>query len=100
MYRPLLGSERIMDSAILRSRVLPLLGAFPNRIPLDAVIGRTFDEGDHLRVRVTFMTEPGERVPSWLLIPHGAAPTGGWPGLLAIHQHANQYDLGKAEPAG
>ncbi|HEV8192301.1 MAG TPA: alpha/beta fold hydrolase [Ktedonobacterales bacterium] len=46
------------------------------------------------------MVEPGERISAWLLMPHGALPPSGWPGLLAIHQHANQYHLGKAEPAG
>ena len=30
----------------------------------------------------------------------GPVPPGGWPAMLAIHQHANHYDLGKTEPAG
>jgi dienelactone hydrolase len=46
------------------------------------------------------MVEPGERVSAWLLTPQGAIPPGGWPAVLAVHQHAGQYDLGKAEPAG
>jgi len=58
------------------------------------------DEGAYGRTRVTYAVEPGERVPAWLLTPRGAAPPGGWPALVAVHQHAGQYDLGKAEPAG
>jgi dienelactone hydrolase len=44
--------------------------------------------------------EAGERVAAWLLTPQGTAPRDGWPAVLAVHQHAGQYDLGKAEPAG
>ena len=49
---------------------------------------------------ITYGVEAGEKVSAWLLMPQGAAPPGGRPAVLAIHQHANQYDLGKAEPAG
>jgi dienelactone hydrolase len=27
-------------------------------------------------------------------------PPGGWPGILALHQHGGRYELGKSEPAG
>jgi dienelactone hydrolase len=37
---------------------------------------------------------------AWLLCPKAPKPLGGWPGILAIHQHAGQYYLGKSEPAG
>ena len=30
----------------------------------------------------------------------GEPPAGGWPAVLALHQHAGQFYLGKAEPAG
>jgi dienelactone hydrolase len=46
------------------------------------------------------MAEADERIPAWLLVPKGPAPEQGWPAILAIHQHAGQFDLGKAEPAG
>jgi dienelactone hydrolase len=39
-------------------------------------------------------------VAAWLLHPTETKPAGGWPGILAIHQHAGQYYLGKSEPAG
>jgi dienelactone hydrolase len=33
-------------------------------------------------------------------MPQGTPPPDGWPAVLAIHQHDNNYDLGKAEPTG
>jgi dienelactone hydrolase len=63
-------------------------------------VGATVDGGAYDRVRVTYAVEAGDRVSAWLLTPHGAAPADGWPALLAVHQHADDYALGKAEPAG
>src|SRR5690242_14599021 len=90
----------MMEASSLRSGILAHLGPFPPRVPLRHKFGATIDEGAHARARVTYAVEPGDRVPAWLLTPLGAAPPDGWPGLVAVHQHANQYDLGKAEPAG
>jgi dienelactone hydrolase len=95
-----MNSQPILDPTSLRSSVLACLGPFPKRAPLRLTSGEAIDEDTYSRARVTFTVEPGERVPAWLLTPHGAAPSGGWPALLAVHQHANQYDWGKAEPAG
>jgi dienelactone hydrolase len=58
------------------------------------------DEGEYSRTLITYEVEAGERVSAWLLLPRGAAPTNGWPAVLAIHQHDNRYDLGKSESAG
>ena len=69
-------------------------------MPLAAEFGPEADLGDHTRTPVTYAVEPGERITAWLLLPRGPAPAGGWPGILAIHQHAGQYYLGKSEPAG
>ena len=95
-----MNGEPMMEVSSLRSGVITLLGPFPKRVPLRPTVGATIDDGAYGRARVTYMVEGGERVPAWLLTPHGAVPTGGWPALLAVHQHAGQYDLGKAEPAG
>jgi len=92
--------EPIMEVSSLRSDVLTLLGAFPTRVSLLPRVGATIDERGYARARVTYRVEAGERVPAWLLMPHGAVPAGGWPALLAVHQHAGHYELGKAEPAG
>jgi dienelactone hydrolase len=90
----------MMEAHGLRPRILTHLGPFPPRVPLRPRVGVTIDEGAYARARVTYAVGPGERVPAWLLTPHGVAPPGGWPALVAVHQHANRYDLGKAEPAG
>jgi dienelactone hydrolase len=89
-----------METMALRQALLARLGHFPERVPLTPLIGTTINEGAYTRALVTYMVEAGEQVSAWLLMPQGAAPPGGWPAVLAIHQHANQYDLGKAEPAG
>jgi dienelactone hydrolase len=89
-----------MEASGLRTDVLSLLGPFPTRVPLSPTFGEAIDEGEYARARVTYMVEPDERVPAWLLTPHGEVPPGGWPAVLAVHQHDGQYDLGKSEPAG
>jgi dienelactone hydrolase len=89
-----------MEMTTLRASVLGLLQPFPERVPLRSRVEEMVDEGAYGRARVTYTVETGERATAWLLTPHGAAPPGGWPTLVAVHQHANQYDLGKAEPAG
>jgi dienelactone hydrolase len=89
-----------MEAGSLRTDILSHLGPFPKRVPLRPAFGPPIDEGAYARARVTYTVEPGERVPAWLLTPHAPVPVDGWPALLAVHQHAGQYDLGKSEPAG
>jgi dienelactone hydrolase len=89
-----------MDPSSLRPSVLARLGPFPKHVPLRPTIGAAIADQEYARARVTYTVQPGERVPAWLLTPRGTVPPGGWPALLAVHQHAGQYDLGKAEPAG
>jgi dienelactone hydrolase len=69
-------------------------------VPLAASFGPALELGDHIRTLVSYDLEVGERVSAWLLRPPDPAPPGGWPGLLALHQHGGQYYLGKSEPAG
>jgi dienelactone hydrolase len=89
-----------METMALRQALLTRLGRFPQRVPLTPTVGPMFDEGAYTRTLITYSIETEERVSAWLLMPQGAAPPDGWPAVLAIHQHDNQYDLGKAEPAG
>jgi dienelactone hydrolase len=89
-----------MEPIDLRQALLTRLGRFPERVPLSLTVGSKIDEDAYTRALVTYDVEAGERVSAWLLIPQGAAPPDGWPAVLAIHQHDNHYDLGKAEPAG
>jgi dienelactone hydrolase len=89
-----------MEATSLRQALLDRLGHFPKRVPLNPTIGDTIDEGEYTRTRVTYTVEEEEQVPAWLLTPQGIAPEGGWPAIVAIHQHGGQYDLGKSELVG
>jgi dienelactone hydrolase len=89
-----------MEPIALRQALLTRLGRFPERVPLSFTVGSMIDEGAYTRALVTYAVEVGERVSAWLLMPQGTPPPNGRPAILAIHQHDNHYDLGKAEPAG
>ncbi len=89
-----------MADSTLRNAILAQLGRFPARVPLSATFGPARDMGDHTRTLVGYAVEAGQRVDAWLLRPLGELPPGGWPAVLALHQHAGQFYLGKAEPAG
>jgi dienelactone hydrolase len=89
-----------MAESTLREAIMQRLGRFPARVPLNATFSPARDMGDHTRTLVSYDVEAGERVDAWLLRPHGEQPPGGWPAILALHQHNGQFYLGKAEPAG
>lgn len=90
------------DWAVRRDHILghlqevmgPLPGA-ERRVPLDVRVVATFDETDYVRKKVTFATEPGDRVPAWLLVPKGRKGKG--PGMLCLHQTVS---IGKDESVG
>lgn len=73
-------------------------GPFPGkdrRVPLDVRFEREEDLGDVVRRKLTYASEPGDRVPAYLLMPkklHGRAPA-----VLCPHQ---TNPRGKEEPAG
>jgi len=89
-----------MEPIALRHALLNRLGRFPERVPLSFTVGSKIDEGAYTRALATYAVEAGERVSAWVLLPNRTPPPDGWPAVLAIHQHDNNYDLGKAEPAG
>ena len=64
----------------------PLPGA-EKRCPLDPQLTEEVDCGDYVRRLVTYTSEPGSRVPAYLLIPKRAlSGTGKCPAVLALHQ--------------
>lgn len=89
-----------MDISAMRAALISRLGRFPERVPLEPISEVAIDEGEYSRTRVTYMVEPGERIPAWLLVPNGTTPRDGWPAILAIHQHGGQFDKGKSELVG
>lgn len=49
---------------------------------------------------LTYEAEPGDSIPSMLLIPDMVSPAHPAPAVAVWHQHAGQYHLGKSEPTG
>jgi dienelactone hydrolase len=81
-----------------RDDVLRCLGRFPDKVDLRAQIVSSEDLGNHIRQLVRYQVEDDERISAYLLIPKGSQ--GRRPAMLASHQHAGEYYLGKSEPAG
>ena len=109
------GGERAVggpaDWDVRRAHILAhfqeVAGPLPGgerRVPLDMQVVVQAKEPGFVRKKVTFATEPGDRVPAWLLLPD--APAGAAaerpaplkrPAVLCLHQTVS---IGKDEPAG
>lgn len=75
-----------------------VMGPLPDaskKVPLDVQITEEVMEEKYVRKKLTFVAEPGDRVPAYLLIPRERK--GKLPAMLCLHQ---TIALGKAEPAG
>jgi len=84
----------------IRRRMELVMGPLPGedrRVPLDMEITREERTERYLRREVRYTPEPGDRVPAWLLIPHGATSQSPAAAVLCLHQTNN---VGKDEPAG
>ena len=89
------------DWEVRRAHILAhlqdVMGPLPGgerRVPLDVRVIETIRETGYVRKKITFATEPGDRVPAWLMIPNGAEKA---PAMLCLHQ---TIAIGKDEPAG
>jgi dienelactone hydrolase len=70
--------------------VQAVMGRLPGRekrCPLDMKVVEEVDAGKHVRRLITYASEPGSRVPAYLLIPKSALRAGvaKVPGVLALH---------------
>lgn len=67
-----------------------VMGPLPGnlkRCPLDVQVTEEVDGGSYVRRQLTFRSEPGNRVPAYLLIPKSALTDGARaPGVLCLHQ--------------
>ncbi len=81
-----------------RRQYTRLLGGFPTRAPLNAVVRRREEHPDRTVEWISYESEPGDVVPAILLIPKRRTPP--LPAVLCHHQHAGQYELGKSEVVG
>ena len=91
------------DWAVRRRHILAgmqaAMGELPSREnlpPLDVQILETVAGKGFTRLKITFVAEPGDRVPAYLFLPD-AAKTKPAPAMLALHQTTA---IGKDEPAG
>jgi hypothetical protein len=77
-------------------RVMGPLPGGERRVLLDVRVTERFDDDPaFLRQKVAYASEPGDRVPAWLLIPKGHV--GPRPAMLCLHQTVT---IGKDEPVG
>ncbi|NLG27496.1 MAG: prolyl oligopeptidase family serine peptidase [Chloroflexi bacterium] len=78
--------------ALALPRYLELLGAFPERVPLNAEVESSVEDGDLIRERVVFDTEGlnGEvlmSVPCQVLRPKAMQPDGSHAAIICSHGH-------------
>jgi dienelactone hydrolase len=75
----------------------PLPGG-ERRVPLEMHVTETTIDLGIERKKITFATEPGDRVPAWLFVPSSASVANARrPAVLCLHQTTR---IGKDEPAG
>lgn len=90
------------DWEVRRSHILAhvqeVMGPLPGddrKVPLDVRVIETVDGPTYVRRKLTFASEPGDRVPAWLFVPKSRK--GKRPAALCLHQ---TVAIGKDEPAG
>lgn len=96
---PDLGTLRGRRSFLKRT-VACLGGPWPPApVGDDAVLERREADGYGLE-KVRYPVESDETVDAWVLVPAAPPPVSGYPAVAVWHQHNNQYECGKSEPAG
>ncbi len=90
------------DWSVRRAHILAnleaVMGPLPGgerRVPLDVKITETVETPKYTRYKLTYASEPNDRVPAWLTIPKGL--TGKAPAMVCLHQTTK---IGKDEPMG
>ena len=106
LFKDAAGKEQpvqtIEDLAVRRQHILQgmrrAMGDVPTpdqRVPLDVQVLEEVETEKYLRQRISFASEPGDRVPAYLLIPKNLK--GQSAAMLCLHQTTG---IGKGEPAG
>jgi dienelactone hydrolase/lysophospholipase L1-like esterase len=89
---------RVIQRADALARIAQVTGPLPSipaDLPLDVQVVSEETVGEVVRRKLTYQTEPGQRLPAYLLLPRRV--TRPLPGVLCLHQTVG---IGKAEPAG
>lgn len=82
----------------MREKILSCLGKFPEKTNLDFRVESTEEKEDYVSKVVSYNVEKGQRVNTVLLEPRNIHEP--MPAIVAIHQHAGQWHLGKSEVIG
>lgn len=82
----------------MRTEILKCLGKFPLSSELNLKYLAEDDMGTYTRKLVEYNVEENEKVRAYLLIPKDINKK--MPGILAVHQHASNYEIGKSEVVG
>jgi dienelactone hydrolase len=97
--RPVRSSaEWRLRRAHIMAHLQEVMGPLPGgerRAPLSVRVVEEVDAPAYFRKRITYASEPGDRVPAWLLLPKGYP--GKRPAMLCLHQ---TIAIGKDEPIG
>lgn len=81
----------------LREEISAFLGfKVPHKAPATDTRDQ-WDENGYTRFLIEYDSPDGDTIEAFLLLPHGSGP---FPGVLALHQHASQWILGKSEVCG
>jgi dienelactone hydrolase len=86
--------------AHILANVERVMGELPGpvaRVPLDVKVLKEEQAEGYTRQLISYAAEAGDRVPAYLLIPHGLSPAARAPAMLCLHQTTR---IGKGEPAG
>ena len=81
----------------MREKILECLGTFPKKTKLNLIELGSIDKESYIQKLIEYNVEEDERVKSYLLIPKEIKKA---PGILAIHQHHGNWDVGKSEVVG
>ncbi len=79
------------------SRMARVMGTLPRAeevVPLDVRLESEERRGGYVRFKISYAAEKDDRVPAWLLVPHGGGQRAA---ILCLHQTVT---IGKDEPVG
>ncbi|MBI3008153.1 MAG: hypothetical protein HYY56_01325 [Candidatus Omnitrophica bacterium] len=81
----------------LKTKLLELLGEFPESVSLNPEFVAEADCGRYLRRKIVYDVEKHFSIPAWLLVPKGIKAKEQRPAVLALHGHGQ---FGKDSAAG
>ena len=81
-----------------REKILATLGKLPEKCSRNVSFTDKADKGRYAVHTIEYNTEQDEWIKAFLLVP--SEIYGKMPAIVAAHQHAGQYHIGKSEPAG